>query len=266
MTTHTHTVDTLLFAMGVRMPAEFLARPDMQQYLCQLDHILELAAGERQRLGELLRAAQRITSAQLQDALAEQRCAYRKLGDILIEKQLLTQQERDAILEFQRRQSGIAPPSGKFILGTILLANGEITRVQLEDALHRQAHSGRRLGVELVSAGHASRTQIDANLSLQRRIIAYALAVSAGLAPLVPAALAAKPVAAMAVAAVAVATVQLPTERVPTQLKLQPVNSARRDAAAAPAPVMCLTAQPVRAISGHFPWLVGFLHRIRWVG
>ena len=227
MKTDIKTVDTILSAMGVHLPVEPLSRLDMEEYLSQLNHILALAAGERQRLGGLLRAAQRITAEQLDDALAQQRCDHRKLGEILIEKRLLTPQERDTILEFQRRQSGIAPPSGKFTLGNILLANGDITRVQLKDALHRQTHSGRRLGAELITAGHASKKQIDDGLLLQRKIIAYALAVSVGLAPLAPTDAAAKPVAAMGVSATVIANAKLKTEHQETQLRITEADLAR---------------------------------------
>lgn len=270
MKTNTKTVDTILTAMGICLPLEPLSRLDMQEYLCQLDHILELAAGERQRLGELLCAAQRITAVQLEDALAQQRSCHRKLGDILIEKKLLTQQERDAILEYQRRQSGVAPPSGKYILGNILVTNGEISRVQLEDALHRQAHSGRRLGVELVAAGHADRKQIDEGLLLQRKIISHALAVSAGMAPLAPAAPAAQPIAAMTVTAVDIAKVQPRTVHLQTdsqtQRTIREAPAARGDALAAAARVSAFTAKPVRTISWRFPRLVGLLHRFRLTG
>lgn len=193
---------------------------ELEKYAAQLDHILVLAAGEHLRLGELLLAAERISAAQLEEALTAQRKAYRKLGDILIEMQLLTQLERDAIVDYQRRQSGIPPPTGKFTLGHILMNRGEITRVQLEDALHRQSLSGRRLGVELVTAGAANRKQIDASLQAQRKFIVYALAVSAGLIPLEHSAIAAPSASSMGVSATVVANAKLRMDFQPAFLSI----------------------------------------------
>ncbi|OYU44992.1 MAG: hypothetical protein CFE44_09895 [Burkholderiales bacterium PBB4] len=100
----------------------------------------------------------------------------------------------------------------KFTLGNVLVAHGDITRQQLEDALIRQAGSGYRLGVELIIAGHASRQQIDEGLLRQRKVIAYALAVSAGFSALVHPPAWAKPVAAIAVSATVVARASLRSE------------------------------------------------------
>lgn len=127
----------------------------------------------------------------------------------------------------QPMKSGTAPHSGHFPLGQLLVANGQITLEQLEDALHRQAQSGRRLGDELVRAGHASKKQIDEGLLLQRKFIAYALAVSAGLAPLAPTNAMASPAAAMAVSAMVVANAKLRIEHQETQLTITAADVAR---------------------------------------
>lgn len=227
MQTNIKTVDTILSALGISLPVDLLSRLDIVEYLDQLDHVLALAAGERQRLGDLLRAAERITSSQLDEALAEQRRGGRKLGEILIEKGLLMERERDAVLEFQRRQTGVAPVSGKFALGNVLVANGQITRSQLEDALLRQVTSGRRLGEELITAGHASKNQVDEGLFLQRKLIAYALAVTMGLAPLGPSAEAAQKSAALAVSVTVIANAKLRTHYQAAQLKISAADVAR---------------------------------------
>ena len=89
--------------------------------------------------------------------------------------------------EFQRRRTDVANLSGAtghFALGNIMVANHEITRAQLEDALRRQVGSGRRVGEELIHAGHANERQVTNGLSLQRRLVAYAMAITAGLVPL----------------------------------------------------------------------------------
>src|ERR1700693_6401157 len=104
MTTKAKELDAVLSVLGVDADGGPLD---------QLDDILALAAGERQPLGELLCAAERITPVQLEEALVEQRRSGRKLGEILIDRSSLTPSERDVLLEFQRRQAGQSPTAGK---------------------------------------------------------------------------------------------------------------------------------------------------------
>ena len=175
-------LDAILSALGVVADAGLLARLEIPDRLDRLDQVLALAAGERQRLGELLRAAERITPEELDDVLVEQRRSGRKLGEILVERGKLTPRECEIALEFQRRQAGAMPGAGKLILGSILVATGQITRAQLEGALRRQAMTHRRLGDELVEAGYVSKGQIERALSLQRKLVICALNVALSLA------------------------------------------------------------------------------------
>lgn len=147
-----------------------------------LDRVLMLAAGERQRVGELLQAAERITAAQLQQALDEQRRGDGKLGDILVERGLLTPNERDVLLEFQHRQAGAGPQADKLYLGRILVATGQITHNQLADALNWQNEHGGRLGEALVATGQVTSTQVTNGLTLQRKLIVAALLAALSLA------------------------------------------------------------------------------------
>ena len=122
------------------------------------------------------------------------------------------------------------PASGKFALGNILVANGQITRAQLESALLGQASTGRRLGEELISACHASKEQIKSGLLLQKRLVACALAITVGLAPLVtmvPAAEAAQTSAAIQVSARVVASARMRTAHQATQLRITAADVAR---------------------------------------
>jgi hypothetical protein len=230
MKTDIKTVDTILSALGVDLPVGLLARLNIGEYLQQLDHIVALAAGERQRLGDLLRAAERISASQLEAALAEQRRDGSQLGEILIEQGLITPRERDVLLEFQRRQACVSPVSGKFALGNILIASGHITRTQLESALLGKVSSGRRLGEELIAAGHASKKQVEHGLLLQKRLVTYALSVTLGLAPLVtmvPSAAAAQKSAAMAVSVTVIANAKMQTSYQASQLKITEADVAR---------------------------------------
>lgn len=233
MKTDIGTVDAILSGLGVSLPVELLARLDIEEYLDHLDHAVILAAGERQRLGDLIRAAEHVTSGQLEEALAEQRKNGGHLGDILIAKAALTERERAVLLEFQRRQTGEMPASGDFALGNILVANGQITRAQLESALLGQASTGRRLGEELIRAGHASKGQIESGLLLQKKLAACALAITVGLAPLVamvamvPAAEAAQTSAAIPVSVRVVANTRMRTIHQATQLRITGADVAR---------------------------------------
>ena len=147
-----------------------------------LNDLLMLAAGARARLGELLLAAKRITKSELIAALAAQRSDGRKLGAILSEKCGLTASEREVVLEFQRRQAGESPTSGKLYLGNILVATGEITRLQLIHALKWQTDNGGRLGAALVACGYATESQVTRGVSLQRTIVAAVLSAAMALA------------------------------------------------------------------------------------
>lgn len=141
----------------------------------------------------------------------------------------LTQREK-AVLEFPRQQVDGTAISGKFALGNILVADGQITRAQLENALRGQASTGRRLGDELVEAGHASKVQIEGGLLLQKRLVAYALGVTVGLAPLtayVPFAEAAQASAVLAVSATVIANARLQASHQLTQLRISPADIAR---------------------------------------
>src|SRR5688572_1922405 len=110
--TNGNTLDAVLSALGIVAHADLLARLEIPDRLDRLEQVLALAAGERLRLGELLRAAERITPEQLDDVLAEQRRSGRKLGEILVERGHLSQRECDTVLEFQRRQAGAVRSAG----------------------------------------------------------------------------------------------------------------------------------------------------------
>ena len=122
--------------------------------------------------------------------------------------------------KFQPCQSGVGSRSGKYALGNILVAKGQITRPQLEEALRRQVKTGRRFGEELISSGHASHSQIEGGLSLQRKLIAYALAVTVGVVPMAQPAEAAQNNAAMSVSVTVVAGAKMQTQYQATQLNV----------------------------------------------
>jgi hypothetical protein len=182
MKTDTEELDDILAKLGVGAASSALPIKESTSHAVQLDRVLMLAAGERQRVGELLQDAERITATQLEQALDEQRRSDRMLGDILVESRLLTVGERDVLLEFQRRQSGAGPQTDKLYLGKILVATGQITNKQLADALDWQKGHGGRLGEALVATGQATPTQVNHGLTLQRKLVVAALLAALSLA------------------------------------------------------------------------------------
>jgi hypothetical protein len=168
-------LDKVLAALGVTDLGGKPAISGERDHVNRLDGLLMLAAGERERLGVLLQAAERISGSQLDEALEEQRRSGRKLGEILINRSSLTMPERDVVLEFQRRQAGQSPTDGKLYLGNLLVATRQITLQQLVDALKWQADHGGQLGAALVARGHATERQVTHGLSLQRKLIVVAL-------------------------------------------------------------------------------------------
>ena len=164
----------ILVKLGRLDPADLTAVLAIQPYTSRLDDALKLAAGIRQRLGELLLAARWITPDQLKGALKEQQQSGKPLGEILIARKLLETGELDALLEFQRNQAagGAVKP---LHLGEILVATGKITRQQLDEALNRQKHTHRKLGEQLIEAGHLLHSGLSEALHLQQKLVATAL-------------------------------------------------------------------------------------------
>lgn len=173
-----------LVDLGVLDPADLKAVMALQEGLTRLDEALNLAAGIRHRLGDLLLRASRITPAQLDAALAEQGRTGEELGRILVRRGWLDQGELDTALEFQRRQAGEAPTSGLLKLGELLVVTGQITRKQLEASLSRQKLSGRKLGEDLIEAGLVQPQQITRALQLQQNLITAALVAALSLGSL----------------------------------------------------------------------------------
>lgn len=117
-----------------------------------------------------------------------------------------------------------APPSSKFALGNILVENGDVTPTQLKGALLRQVQTGRRIGEELIAAGHADKRQIDHGLFIQRNLLAAALGVLTALAP---AAEAARASAGMAVSVTIAPNAKLRSDYQAPQLKVTAADVAR---------------------------------------
>ncbi|MGZ8463878.1 MAG: hypothetical protein ACXWWT_13700 [Candidatus Deferrimicrobiaceae bacterium] len=172
----------VLVRMKLADPAEIAALVSIQSDLASLEDAVQLAAGARQFLGELLLKGRAITLKQLEDALSEQRRTGEKLGEILVRRGMLTKGQLDVVLAFQKCQAGEAPSSIRLRLGEILVTTGRITREQLEAVLARQKLTKKNIGDLLVESGAAEAHHVTYGLRLQEMLIAAALVAALSLA------------------------------------------------------------------------------------
>jgi len=172
----------ILVRMGAVAPTDLRVVLSIQGDLASFKDAVKAAAGVRQLFGELLLRTKKITPEQLDLALKEQKLTGEKLGEILAGKGFITERELDAVLAFQKHQSGESPVSEKFRLGEILVAAGHITREQLEDVLKRQGLSQKKIGELLIEAGYAQPHQIAYGLKLQQKLLTAALIAMLSLA------------------------------------------------------------------------------------
>jgi len=172
----------VLVRMKVADPAEIAAVVSIQSDLLSLEDAVRSAAGVRQNLGELLLKARKVTQAQLEEGLSEQRRTGEKLGEILVRRGALTKGQLDAVLAFQKCQAGEAPSSVRFRLGEILVATGRITREQLEDVLSRQKLTKKNIGDLLVESGAVAPHHVTRGLRLQEMLVTAALVAALSMA------------------------------------------------------------------------------------
>ena len=103
------------------------------------------------RLGERLVKSGHISSTQLESAIAQQKQQGGKLGDILVERNYLTQKQLSDFI-FESRSSKI---------GEVLLEQNYITDSQLALALDYQRRNGGRIGDICVAFGYISEDRLQ---------------------------------------------------------------------------------------------------------
>ncbi len=172
----------ILVGMGVLDPVELKAVLSIQRELVSVEDSVKVGAGVRMLLGELLIKAKRLTREQLDIALQEQIQTGEKLGELLLRRGLLMENELLAVLTFQRHQSGEVPAQEKLRIGELLVATEQITRKQLEDVLDKQKLSKKKIGELLIEAGYVQPEQIDHALKLQQKLVTAALVATLSLA------------------------------------------------------------------------------------
>ena len=121
-----------------------------------------MVAGKKVRIGDLLVEKGLITQEELGNALKIQKESGKKLGKVLVEMGLLTSEEAMEQLAAQHRA-----PRQKIRLGDLLVEHGVITSEQLRTALAEQKKSGQKLGRTLNALGFATEEQMLDLLSKQ---------------------------------------------------------------------------------------------------
>lgn len=164
----------LLVRMGL-IKAEDLQFPlILQEHLGNIDNAVKIAAGERQLLGTLLVQSGYITKKQLDHVIEEQQRSGEKLGEVFKRLGILTERQLTALLNFQLNQE--TSQTSPLRLGELLVATGHITREHLEDALHKQSLSHKKIGDVLVEAGHVRPNRIKYGIRLQKMLLSAVLA------------------------------------------------------------------------------------------
>lgn len=163
----------VLVRMGILGP-EQVKLPLQQHHLCALPDVVNIAAGERQLLGELLVRSGRITGQQLDHAISEQQRTGEKLGELFKRLGMLTEGQLNALLDFQHSQD--VASNSPLRLGELLVATGQITREQLGYALRQQTLSKNRLGEILVEAGYVRPGRVTYGIRLQKMLMNVVLA------------------------------------------------------------------------------------------
>ncbi|NTV50801.1 MAG: hypothetical protein HGA20_14320, partial [Geobacteraceae bacterium] len=164
----------VLIRMGVLKGEEIRVPLLVQEHLGSIEDAVKIAAGERQLLGELLVHSGHITNKQLDYAISEQLKSGEKLGGVFIRLGMLNERQLNGLIDFQVNQE--IEHDSPLRLGELLVATGHITRMQLEDALHRQDFSKKKLGEILLEAGYIAPSRIKYGIRLQKMLMKAVLA------------------------------------------------------------------------------------------
>ncbi|WP_168206093.1 CAP domain-containing protein [Geobacter sp. FeAm09] len=164
----------VLSRIGILKSPDITVPSTLQAKLANITDAGEIAAGERQMLGDLLLQSGYITQDQLDFALAEQKCSGEKIGDVFVRLGMLTELPLQSILSFQSNQ-GKATAS-PLRLGDLLVETGQITRANLEYALHKQKTSHKKLGEILIDEGYVSASGVAHGIKLQKMLVTASLA------------------------------------------------------------------------------------------
>jgi chitodextrinase len=176
----------VLVRKGVLKPEDVSGSLVLQSHLSDFEDVKSIAAGDRQMLGELLVRSGHISADLLDRAIAEQKLTGEKLGDVFIRLGMLTEQQIDLLLEFQRGQETTTQFS-PLRLGELLVTSGDISRAQLDDSLAKQSLSHKKLGKILVEEGYINSKGVKKGFRLQKMLVNAALSAILSLSVITPA-------------------------------------------------------------------------------
>ncbi|MEY2976366.1 MAG: FHA domain-containing protein [Prochlorotrichaceae cyanobacterium] len=97
---------------------------------------------QHSRLGQFFLRTSALTEEQLEELLREQSSSQKRLGELLVEKGMISQEDLDKALENQQ-----------ILLGDILVKHNYITQEQLDIALKQQRETFQPIGEIVVQAG-----------------------------------------------------------------------------------------------------------------
>jgi chitinase len=160
----------VLVRMHILDAADIKVALSVQDHLDRVEDAVKIAAGVRRMLGDLLIQAGHITNDQLEQAIVEQKRSGEKIGEVLVRQGLLSKRELHGVLDFQQSLSIEKPAPGPLKLGEILVSSGTISREQLDDAIHKQTGSRKKLGEVLVEEGYALPHHIHYGMYLQQML------------------------------------------------------------------------------------------------
>lgn len=188
-------------------------------------------------LGDFLLSAGLVQDAQLHAALARQRNSGEKIGDALSRVAGVEASDTAAALMVQQRvreQLARSPllrdqePPTCLRVGELLVAHGDISRAQLDQALREQPQ-GTPLGVLLVQMGALHASALEQVLKLQKRLLSAVLhaGLGFGFAFVSHTAQAAAGTAQLMVSATLATTIHLTVKRHPADFTVNAQDIAR---------------------------------------
>lgn len=133
------------------------------------------------RVGELLLQGGFISRRELHQALLQAERQGLPLCQILMRQRRINRLEKTALLSLQQRlrdASGETSTSALHCrLGDLMLADGHLTREELDRALEQQQKTKMPLGTILLKAGQTSVEKLTGYLRLQQKLLSAATAV-----------------------------------------------------------------------------------------
>lgn len=154
---------------------ELDAALSVKDNLTSTSKLIEVAAGSRGYIGELLMQTGRISSEQLKPILDEQDKSDEPLGKLLMKHGHINRHELHSLLAYQSAQADSANNDSPLKLGNLMLTTGKVTSDELDAAVTRQQQTHQKLGDVLVDMGYAKPKEVSRGLSLQRHLVSATL-------------------------------------------------------------------------------------------